>query len=138
MNPVPPTPRTPPRRICADLATLPLQLVVLTQDMWPDPPAHPIQIVTRLRCALESHEKGPHFDLVRELDDSEENEVWAQWKTGRDPSAVTLLRDCPADNGAPGGAHEACVLFAGHPGGHSYEFTDPEYDAIRDGGTRGP
>ncbi|MEU5977156.1 hypothetical protein [Streptomyces sp. NPDC047315] len=133
----PPSPRTPPtagasaaeRRVCAALATLPLQLIVLTQDLWPDPPAHPIQIVTGLRCALEEHDTGSHFDLVRELDDGEGSGIWARWKSGIEPSAVTIQQDCPIHNGKPGAANDACTLFAGHSGGHSHEFTDPEYEA---------
>ncbi|MEU9603218.1 hypothetical protein [Streptomyces sp. NPDC048057] len=126
---------TADRRVCAALATLPLQLIVLTQDLWPDPPAHPIQIVTGLRCALEEHDTGPHFDLVRELDDRSDGDddrasgIWARWKSGIEPSCVTILQDCSIHNGKPGGANDACTLFAGHLGGHSHEFTDPEYEA---------
>ncbi|MFE0425334.1 hypothetical protein [Streptomyces sp. NPDC058953] len=118
------------RMICAALARLPLQLIVLTQEMAPDPPVHPIRIMTSLRCALESHGTGPHYDLVREQDEAEDGAVWARWSTGIEPSAVGILRDCPADNGAPGAENDACTLFAGHPGGHSFIFSDPEYESV--------
>ncbi|MFH8614200.1 hypothetical protein ACH4E8_03865 [Streptomyces sp. NPDC017979] len=121
------------RRVCAALATLPLQLIVLTQDLWPDPPAHPIQIVTGLRCALEEHDDGPHFDLVRELDDHDgdgSGGIWAHWENGIEPSCVKIRQDCSMDNGEPGAANDACTLFAEHPGGHSHEFSDPEYEAV--------
>ncbi|MEU3598313.1 hypothetical protein ABZ714_06180 [Streptomyces sp. NPDC006798] len=124
-----PEPAGDGRTICAAQARLPLQLIVLTQELQPDPPVHPIRIMTSLRCALESHPEGPHYDLIREHDSAEEGAIWARWITGITPSAVGILRDCPADNGAPGADNDACTLFAGHPGGHGFEFSDPEYEA---------
>ncbi|MFF0446957.1 hypothetical protein ACFYT4_11160 [Streptomyces sp. NPDC004609] len=124
-------PGTRPRHICAATARLPLPLIVLVLDIVPDEPAHPMEVITALRCGLESHSTGPHFDLVRELTDASRGEVWARWENGNEPDRVSVLADCPADNGRPGPSNDGCTLFARHPGGHSYEFSDPEYDAMR-------
>ncbi|MFF0445483.1 hypothetical protein ACFYT4_03510 [Streptomyces sp. NPDC004609] len=123
--------RKNPRHICAATAILPLRTIVLALDIVPDEPAHPMEIVTGLRCALEAHTDGPHFTLVRELADASRGEVWTRWEPGTEPECVTVLPDCPADNGRSGAGNDACTLFAGHPGGHCFEFSDPEYDAIR-------
>ncbi|MFI6285939.1 hypothetical protein ACIBCM_14465 [Streptomyces sp. NPDC051018] len=120
-----------PRHICAARARLPLRLIVLALDIVPEDPGHPLELVTALRCGLEAHSAGPHFDLVRELTDARRGEVWARWENGREPDGISILGDCPADNGEPGPSNDGCTLFAEHRGGHSFEFSDPEYDAIR-------
>ncbi|MGW1977454.1 hypothetical protein [Streptomyces sp. NPDC001889] len=118
------------RRICGATITLPLRLLVLALDITPAEQGHPLEVVTRLRCGLEEHPDGPHFDLVRELDDASRGEVWTWWDEGRSPEAVGLLPDCPADNGEAAGANDACALFDGHFGAHSFAFVDPEYEAV--------
>ncbi|MGW6454769.1 hypothetical protein ACWF94_02375 [Streptomyces sp. NPDC055078] len=112
---------------CGAAATLPLQLLVLALEIVPGAPGHPLEVTTRLRCGLEAHTEGAHFDLVRGLDDSDHGEVWARWEDGRVPECVAVLPDCPADNGRPGGGNDGCTLFEKHPGGHSFAFADPEY-----------
>ncbi|MGW6457681.1 hypothetical protein ACWF94_17495 [Streptomyces sp. NPDC055078] len=119
------------RHICAATATLPLQLIVLVLDISPGEPGHPLEVVTGLRCSLEKHSAGLHFDLVRELNDARQGEVWVRWAEGQVPECVAVLPDCPDDNGEEGAANEACTLFRDHPGGHSFEYSDPEYDAVR-------
>ncbi|MEO3974106.1 hypothetical protein [Streptomyces sp. CAU 1734] len=120
----------PDRRICGASATLPLQLTVLAIEIAPDAGAHPLRIMTGLRCGLEAHSTGFHSDLVHEIDEMDAGAVWAHWKDGRPPRVVEILADCESDNGEPEGANEACTLFDGHAGGHSFEFSDPDYDAV--------
>ncbi|MFF0447010.1 hypothetical protein ACFYT4_11440 [Streptomyces sp. NPDC004609] len=119
------------RHICAATANLPLRTMVLVLDIVPDEDVHPMEIVTGLRCGLEAHTSGPHGDLVRELNDASRGEVWVLWECGREPDVVAVLPDCPAVNTLPGAEVDACTLFDSHPGGHCFEFSDPEYDAIR-------
>ncbi|MGW4030104.1 hypothetical protein ACWEFL_12405 [Streptomyces sp. NPDC004838] len=120
-----------PRRICAATATLPLPALVLVLDIAPDEPVHPMHVITGLRCRLEFHASGSHFDLVRELEDASGGEVWARWDDGSEPDYVAILPDCPAIDAESGPAADACTLFAGHFGGHCFEFSDPEYDSVR-------
>ncbi|MFE4666036.1 hypothetical protein ACFRI7_10065 [Streptomyces sp. NPDC056716] len=47
--------------------------------------------------------------------------MWAEWADGRPAEKVLVLPDCNTDN-----ADEVCVSFAGHPGCHTFEYTDPE------------
>jgi hypothetical protein len=124
------TPPRPGRHICGATAVLPLRTLVLVLDLVPGRPAHPFEVVTGLRCALEAHTEGPHHDLVRELADARRGEVWTWWEEGGEAEAVAVLPDCSALAGAGGPADDACVLFAGHPGGHGFEFRDPEYEAV--------
>ncbi|MGW6458116.1 hypothetical protein ACWF94_19765 [Streptomyces sp. NPDC055078] len=126
------------RIVCAAGAVLPLRLLVLALEITAGEPGHPLEVTTRLRCGLEAHGTGTHFDLVRELDDGGEGEVWARWEGDREPEYVANLADCPADNGRPGGDNEACTLFEDHPGGHSFEFADPEYEPVTAGLPGGP
>ncbi|MGW6455946.1 hypothetical protein ACWF94_08455 [Streptomyces sp. NPDC055078] len=118
------------RRVCAVTATLPLRLLALVLEIAPGERPHPLEVVTGLRCAMEEHADGPHFDLVHELKDAGRGEVWVRWESGCEPECVAVLPDCPADNGKPDGENDACTLFSEHPGGHSFAFCDPEYDAI--------
>ncbi|MGW6456400.1 hypothetical protein ACWF94_10805 [Streptomyces sp. NPDC055078] len=105
-------------------------MLVLVLDIAPDDSCHPLFVVTGLRCSLEEHEDGPHYDLVRELDGAAYGEIWARWADGGHRESIAILKDCPADNGRSGGGNDACTLFQWHPGGHSFEFADPEYDEV--------
>ncbi|GAA2222663.1 hypothetical protein GCM10010232_03870 [Streptomyces amakusaensis] len=118
------------RFVCAATVRLPLQLVVLALEITPDERGHPMEVATELRCGLEEHADGAHFDLVRELDDASGGEVWTRWEEGQVPEGVAVLADCGADNGRPGGENEACALYRGHGGGHSFEYADPEYEVL--------
>ncbi|ANW18867.1 hypothetical protein [Streptomyces clavuligerus] len=114
------------RYVCGAPVTLPLQLITLALEITPRLPGHPLEVATDLRCALERHTGGPHFDLVREPGRPDSGAVWTLWEEGSRPECVCLLPDCPVDNGEPGGANEACALYEGHPGVHSYHCADPE------------
>ncbi|MFJ4772519.1 hypothetical protein ACIP88_26010 [Streptomyces uncialis] len=118
------------KRMCGATARLPLELIVLALDITPEMPGHPMEVATGLRCPLEAHTTGQHHELVRELGVPERGEVWARWSDGQVPDGLDVLADCPADNGLQGPDHDICTLYTGHPGGHSWEFPDPEYEAI--------
>ncbi|MFI1014293.1 hypothetical protein [Streptomyces sp. NPDC020965] len=125
--------------VCGATAVLPLQLLLVALEIIPGGQAHPLDVATRLRCCLERHADGPHYDFVRELDDTDLGEVWTQWETGRPPESVATLPDCDAHNGRPGGLNDACTLFFGHPGAHSFSCADPEADRLTAGtGAHGP
>ncbi|GAA2263790.1 hypothetical protein GCM10010232_64640 [Streptomyces amakusaensis] len=115
------------RHACGESATLPLQLLLIALEFAPDGQSHPLEVATRLRCGLERDHSGPHHDFVRELDGVDPGEVWARWRSGQDPGSIAALPDCEAVNGLPAGRDDACVLYAGHPGGHSFSYADPEY-----------
>ncbi|MFI1012804.1 hypothetical protein [Streptomyces sp. NPDC020965] len=86
--------------------------------------------VSHLRCRLEAHPPGFHFDLVWQLDDARHGEMWAIWIDGHDADAVFIRPDCPGQGGMSGYGDEACTLFHGHPGKCSYAFADPLSDAL--------
>ncbi|WP_194292693.1 hypothetical protein [Streptomyces katsurahamanus] len=121
------------RIVCGAPATLPPRLLLHALQIAPDARAHPFEVATHLRCGLERSHRGPHVDLVRELDDPSRGEVWTWWCEGHAPTGVAVLPDCPADNGLSGGDNDACTLYRCHPGGHSFECADPEYEALRTG-----
>ncbi|HEY5833459.1 hypothetical protein [Streptomyces sp.] len=75
-----------------------------------------------LRCTLESHEAGPHWELVMDLDGPDTGSVWTYWADGSAPESVVVLPDCPGADGQP------CTEYARHPGGHSPELHDPWSD----------
>lgn len=112
---------------CAETAGLPLQLLVCALEIAPDEPGHPLEVVTRLRCALEAEHTGSHFDLVRVLD-GDQGEVWARWEDGQEPASVAVLPDCAAGDGLLGGTNDACTLFQGHRGRHSFACAEPGPD----------
>ncbi|MFF8959058.1 hypothetical protein [Streptomyces sp. NPDC014894] len=116
------------RHVCGEISTLPLQLLVIALEFAPGGHVHPLEVATRLRCGLEREHAGPHHDFVRELDDGmDPGEIWVRWESGQDPLSIAALPDCEAGNGLPAGRDDACVLYAGHPGGHSFAYADPEY-----------
>ncbi|CAM5543041.1 hypothetical protein SAVIM338S_04330 [Streptomyces avidinii] len=92
-------------------------------------PAHPGSLRAvlgagpELRCALGRH-TGPHMDVLHE--GPAEISLWARWSgTGGaggagGGDAVLALPDCPAADGG-----EACGQYRSHPGGHTWEITDP-------------
>ncbi|MFE4665494.1 hypothetical protein ACFRI7_06170 [Streptomyces sp. NPDC056716] len=82
-----------------------------------------------LRCLLQEHSGGRHHDLAWELDDASQGEVWAQWADGRRPDTFRVVPDCNTLSG-PTPKDEACILYAGHPGCHTWQYTDPEHEAI--------
>lgn len=72
-----------------------------------------------LRCTLQAHHDGDHHGHVLDLDGVDTGSVWTTWSTGGAPEKVTVLPDCPSEDGKP------CVEAAGHHGGHTWQTHDP-------------
>ncbi|MEU9333861.1 hypothetical protein AB0D49_11975 [Streptomyces sp. NPDC048290] len=94
-------------------------MFVSVKDTAPD------TVARSLRCCLQEHSGGRHHDLVWELDDPSDGEVWAQWADGCPPDTFRTVPDCNS------GQDTVCTLFDGHPGCHTFEYTDPVAEAIR-------
>jgi hypothetical protein len=82
-----------------------------------------------LRCVLQAGHLARHHAIARSLPMDHDGEVWACWDSGRQPAALIAVPDCPVV--APHDRDEACVLFNGHAGAHSWGLTDPDGDAVR-------
>ncbi|MET8827477.1 hypothetical protein ABZX40_22990 [Streptomyces sp. NPDC004610] len=122
-------PRRRPR-ICGAMAMMPVDLIAIMFASIQDS-SDPTNVRPLLRCHLAQHPAGHHHDLVWELDDPSEGEVWAQWADGHRPDAFRIVPDCNAMSG-PTPRDEACTLYVGHPGCHTWQYSDPE--AIQQGG----
>ncbi|WP_354380563.1 hypothetical protein [Streptomyces sp. PvR034] len=75
-----------------------------------------------IRCTLE-HTTGPHWALL--VDNQAPTALWARWPEGRSCHAVFVRPDCPVgdtDSGA------GCSEFQFHPGGHTWQLTDPDHE----------
>lgn len=121
---------TDPGRICG--AELELQAVYLkTLCVVPldQPGAEPGDVFDLLRCALACGHDGRHHGLARSLPMAHPGEVWACWDSGRQPAALLTVPDCSALD--PRNRDEACVLFDGHAGAHSWALADPDEDELR-------
>ncbi|MGW6461917.1 hypothetical protein ACWF94_39315 [Streptomyces sp. NPDC055078] len=70
-----------------------------------------------------------HSALAWVLKDAARGEVWVSWAEAG-YVVVQMRPDCPAVTGH-GVQDEACTLFDGHPGGHSFEVIDPEEEAFK-------
>jgi hypothetical protein len=118
-------------RVCA--AEIELQsgvLAVLRATPADLPPAEPGDVVDPLRCVLQRGHDGEHHGIARGLPLRYLGEVWACWTSGQQPSALLVFGDCPAKD--PDDRDEACLLFHGHKGAHSWLLTDPDEDALRE------
>ncbi|MEU9338158.1 hypothetical protein AB0D49_34250 [Streptomyces sp. NPDC048290] len=117
----------PPPRMCGTETVMPVDLIAImfvsVKDSAPD------TVARSLRCCLQEHSGGRHHDLVWELDDPSDGEVWAQWADGCPPDTFRVVPDCNTPSG-PTAADEVCTLFDGHPGCHTFEYTDPVQDAL--------
>jgi hypothetical protein len=117
-------------RICkAELELHPAYLkavCVLPLDL---PAAEPGEICDLLSCVLAAGHQGRHHGLARSLPMGHDSEVWACWDSGQQPAALIAVPDCPVV--APHDRDEACVLFNGHAGAHSWALSDPDEDAVR-------
>ncbi|MEU9333266.1 hypothetical protein AB0D49_08875 [Streptomyces sp. NPDC048290] len=93
-------------------------MFVSVKDTAPD------TVARSLRCCLQEHSGGRHHDLVWELDDPSDGEVWAQWADDCPPDTFRTVPDCntPSEVAAQ---DTVCTLFDGHPGCHTFEYTDP-------------
>jgi hypothetical protein len=70
-------------------------------------------------CQLEFRHPGPHGALGQQCDDIE---WWVRWTMTS--STVEQVAACPGVSEEPGDAQDddACLLFEGHPGRHSFDL----------------
>jgi hypothetical protein len=66
-------------------------------------------------CDLDDHPFGEHYMMLDDLD--RERALWARWSG--DEMTLVSLRYC--ESLAPGASADACWLFTGHRGGHTWE-----------------
>ncbi|MFF8566923.1 hypothetical protein ACF06N_18385 [Streptomyces albidoflavus] len=78
-----------------------------------------------VRCQLAAHGAGPHHGFLDDLG-TYGTALWLRWD-GAGEVGLAALPDCPA--AAPGSDPDACCLFAGHAGGHTWESLDPRRQA---------
>jgi hypothetical protein len=71
-------------------------------------------------CQLEFRHHGPHGALGQQCDDIE---WWVRWTMSC--STVDQVTACPGVSDEPGEPQDddACLLFEGHPGRHSFDLT---------------
>lgn len=93
------------------------------------PQAEPGDVFDVLRCALAAGHDGRHHGLARSLPMAYPGEVWACWDSGQQPAALLGFPDCSVPD--PRDRDEACVLFNGHTGAHSWGLSDPDEDELR-------
>ncbi|MET8827343.1 hypothetical protein ABZX40_15315 [Streptomyces sp. NPDC004610] len=115
-------------RICGAPGRMPVDLVALMLAHIPDTSDPRAAVRVDLRCLLEEHPTGPHHALTWTRDAPRSGEVWAQWAHEGPDECVLVLPGCNTTT-ARGPGDEACILFDGHPGCHSFEYADPEHPA---------
>lgn len=112
------TPDLPP--VCGAIAYLPTHLVpealALEAELGQ---AGTADVQRHLRCTLQAHHEGDHHGHVLDLDGVDTGSVWTTWTNGKAPEKVTVLPDCPSEDGKP------CVEHRGHHGGHTWQTHDP-------------
>lgn len=126
------TDATPPARprpsalrvpVCGERTSLPHHLVAAALAFAPAGTAEVADVQQHLRCTLQHHTTGDHYALVMDIGSTGSGAVWTNWIRGHQPSVVVVLLDCDATGPEP--AYEPCCEFAGHPGAHSFDITDP-------------
>nr|WP_241989953.1 MULTISPECIES: hypothetical protein [unclassified Streptomyces] len=79
------------------------------------------------QCQLSGHTNGPHYALLDEAGPT--TALWLRWHDAE--VGLSVLPDCPSN--APGHDGDACCLFDGHGGPHSWQDMRPD-----DNGPHGP
>ncbi|MCX4449482.1 hypothetical protein OOK50_24065 [Streptomyces sp. NBC_01789] len=74
-----------------------------------------------VQCQLPRHTSSPHYALVDEAGAA--TALWLRWHNAE--VGLSVLPDCPST--APGPDSDACCLFAGHAGRHTWDAADNEY-----------
>ena len=100
-------------------------------DLYPDevaylnqlPSAHyqlPEQPPGSVRCSLQPGHPGPHASMMQSSGADPDVEYWMRWTLRA--SEITVLPNCEAHDRAD--PQEVCLLFAEHPGPHSFDRPD--------------
>ena len=118
-----------PRTCGAELELQGAYLKALCVIPLDQPEAEPGDVFDVLRCALAAGHDGRHHGLARSLPMAYPGEVWACWDSGQQPAALLNFPDCCELD--PRDRDEACVLFNGHAGAHSWAHADPDEDELR-------
>ncbi|MFJ3858134.1 hypothetical protein ACIPRL_18055 [Streptomyces sp. NPDC090085] len=116
------------RYVCGATAQLPEALALAALEIEGFALGSPESVKTYLRCTLE-HADGPHRDIVRDL--SGDSAVWTEWTQDNPPEIVRVRLDCPFTDRSPGGTGDGCSQYKGHPGGHTWEISDPLYASVQ-------
>jgi hypothetical protein len=109
----------PLRATCGERALLPERLARGASELAHG--ARDADAERHLRCVLEAHTTGDHRAFV--LEGAAAGSVCTRWTRGNPPDAVFVLPDCGTTGPAP--VREPCCEFRGHPGGHTWQLTDP-------------
>ncbi|WTO73092.1 hypothetical protein OG867_23685 [Streptomyces sp. NBC_00209] len=72
------------------------------------------------QCQLPHHTVGPHYALLDEAGTA--TALWLRWQDAG--VELSVLPDCPSTS--PGQDGDACCLFTGHDGRHTWAETDDE------------
>ena len=105
--------------VCAESTKLPRVLhdVILAMG---EEKADPWAVDDEPQCVLQAHIGGDHHGLVVEMAGADSGSAWTTWAGGREPSEISIRKDCPASQ-----PNDACCAYDGHPGAHTYELTGP-------------
>lgn len=106
--------------VCGSLADLPAALRDAADALTAVEDVEPSDVEPKLRCVLQAHVEGDHEALVQELTGVHSGSVWTSWSDGQGPAELVVRSDCSARR-----TDDACCSYAHHPGGHSYEVSDP-------------
>ncbi|WP_329136105.1 hypothetical protein OG552_23725 [Streptomyces sp. NBC_01476] len=109
------------RLACGETRAVPAQLIPAALIFAPAGSV-PSDVERVARCTLQAHLAGDHHGFVLDLPGPDTGSVWTTWAPGGEPASVAVLPDCPVEEEA---THEPCCEFAGHPGAHTFELTDP-------------
>lgn len=72
-------------------------------------------------CELPIGHSEPHHAIGQTFNDGEHDDLWITWTDSGEPQ-VTALPMCDAYVEPTGGEEDKiCLLYAGHPGPHTYE-----------------
>ncbi|MFJ4572782.1 hypothetical protein ACIP4W_15395 [Streptomyces sp. NPDC088846] len=69
--------------------------------------------------------EGHDDDHAQMLWDDADNAVWVRWNNRK--ATLTQVPWCPVLDSRG----DACGMFADHPAGHSWDVTDPTWEALR-------
>ncbi len=115
---------------CAASTKLPNALYDVITTMGRDR-ANPDAVETDMLCILQAHVEGDHHGFVVELMGADCGSAWTTWATGQEPGDILVRNDCAAAKN-----DEACCSYAGHPGGHTYEISNPWHGPAQHGHQR--
>ena len=109
--------------VCGERSYLPTFLGPAALAFAPPGTSSTLDVDRDLRCVLQAHTTGDHYAFVMQIDGHDSGVVWTSWNGEHQPVSLEVRPDCPATNPRPDGGD--CCQYNDHPGGHSFELTDP-------------